>query len=224
MATVATIIDQVRQICLLSTTVLTDAEVIGFIDEANDKIASAFDWPWLKATADVNTGSGDGVASVPAGFARLRTVLLDGEATKLAEISDQEAWERWGDDLPSGTPRVFWFTDHETIQVAPVESGVTALVLKYWKQPTVLDGTGDTPEFDDRFHKVLADWALYRVWQREEDYVKAQQHEVAFNRGLNDMARHYFNFSEDHPIVAGEPMDFHQRMRGNANLPWLDGV
>lgn len=224
MSTVADIIDSARQVTLLSTSDVSDAVMIEFIDEGNNKVASAFDWPWLKASSDINSASGTGVVTLPADFGRLRAVLLDNDSTKLAELSDSEGWERWGDDLPDGTPQVFWFIDNTTIQLAPVETGQTATVVKYWKTPTVLDQTTDTPQFDSRFHKILADWAAYRVWQREEDYQKAQQHEIAFARTLNDMARFYLNRGLDYPIVFGESPDYVQRRRGVNNMPWLDGV
>lgn len=225
MATVADIIDAARAVCLLSTSDISDAKMIKWVNEANDKVCSAFDWPFLKDSDDtIQTGSGTGIADMPADFARLRTVLLKDKTTKLAEISDNEAWERWGDDYPDGTPSVFWFTDEDTIQIAPIESGQTDLTVHYWKTPTALTAVGNTPVFDDRFHLVLADWVLYRVYEREEDYQKAQRHEVAFNRGINDMARHYFNQAQDYPIVMGERSDYAQRRRGNANMPWLDGA
>lgn len=222
MSTVTELIDSVRQVCLLSTDDIADAKVILMIDEGNSRLSAMFDWPWLKASADVTVTADTAECSLPADFSRNRAMLLKTENTKLAEISDQEAWERWGDDLPTGTPEVFWFTTAGKFEVAPVPSANDTIVCHYWKDPTALTAGANTPVFASQFHGILADWALYRIWQREEDYAKAQQHEVAFGRTLNDMARFYFNRGQDYPIVFGERSDYSQRRRGTNNMPFLD--
>lgn len=216
--------DLIRSICLLSNEDISDNDLTAFVNEGQRRIAGMFDWPWLTATSTTSdiTGGNPSI-TLPADFARARTVLLDGEDTKLAEISAEEAWERWGDDLPEGTPRVFWF-EGEGLKVAPVPSANTDVKIHYWKNPTDLAIAADEPAFAAQFHGALADWALWRVWQREEDYRRARDHEASFNSALNDMVRFYFNRAPDYPLVFGEPSDYAQRRHGTANMPWLDGV
>ena len=220
-------IAMVRSVSLLSTDDIADADVTIFLNEGQRRLAGALDWPWLKAVDDTLTIASPATASfLPADFARARALVIEDEDTKLAEISDQEAWERWGDDIPTGSARVWWLssTSAPNLNIAPSPSGTTNLKLYYWKAPTDLSAGGDTPVFASQFHGVLVDWALHRVWQREEDYTKAGRHEEWYNRTLNDMARFYFNQSQDHPMVFGESSDYSQRRRGNDNLPFLNGA
>lgn len=219
--TLTEIIAMVRDLCLLSTDDISDSDIEDFIQEGYRRIAGMFDWPWLEASttsSDITGGSED--VTLPADFARLRAVLIEGEKDKLAEIAAEEAWERWGDDLPTGTPRVYWYLG-EDLQVAPVPSSATGLKIHYWANPADIS---TTPLFGVQFHGILLEYALHRVWQREEDYVKARRHEEAFNQVLNDMVRFYFNRGEEYPIVMGEPADYVQRRHGNVHMPWLGGA
>ncbi len=214
----------VRQLCLLSTDDLSDTNLGIFVNDGLNKLAGMFDWPWLEAaTTSTDITGGTANVDLPADFGRARAILVEGDPDKLAEISPDQAWERWGDDLPSGTPRVFWVVDSD-IYVSPVPASNTGLKVHYWKTPTALSTGTDVPAFDARFHGALVDWALHRVWQREEDYVKSQRHRDAFVESVNDMVRFYFNRNKDYPLVFGEPSDWVQRRVPNVNMPFLDGA
>lgn len=220
--TLTEILAMVRSLSLLSTDDLSDSDMEDFVQEGNRRLAGMFDWPWntsVSTTADITGGSSQ--VTLPSDLARMRVVLIDGEKEKLAEISAEEAWERWGDDLPTGTPRVWWFLGDEFLHVAPVPASNTDLKIHYWADPSDITSV---PDFAAQFHGILVEYALWRIWQREEDYTKAGRHEAAFNQFLNDMVRFYFNHSPDYPLVFGEPSDYMQRRYGTPHMPWLDGV
>ena len=220
MADLDAILAQVRTLSLLTVGDISDADVTVFINEGYNDLSSLFEWPWLQAQATATITADTAAVTPPSGWAKIRAVMLDGESGRLRQIQDIKAWERWGDDVPSGTPETYYMFG-ETLYVQPIPTANTDLRIYYTTTPTLLSAGADLPEWDAQFHTVLADFALKRVWEREEDLTKARSHEAAYNRTVNAMGRYYLNRSDDQPVVFGESPDHAQRRRGPDNQPWF---
>lgn len=209
---------------LLESDDIADADVNSIINQGLRKVSTQFPWPWL-ATSSTQALS-DGVQSyaLPADLDRLEKVIYVGKSIPLEEVSALEAWHRKGDQFASGDPSHF-FIWGESLLLSPIPTATSGSIkLYYYQSPTAFTDDTDVPPFAEQFHLVLADFTIARLWEREEDFSKAQEAEVAFINGVNDMARYYLNRATDHPTVFGGGLS-QSRQNGFYRRPpfdWLD--
>lgn len=213
-----------RNQTLLETDDISNTDVDAIINQGLRKISTQFPWPWL-ATSTTQVLS-DGVQSyaLPSDLDHLEKVIYVGKSIPLEEVSSLEAWHRKGDQFASGDPTHF-FIWGEDLMLSPIPTSTSGSIkLYYYKRPTALTDDTDEPPFAEQFHLILADYTIARLWEREEDFSKAEEAERAFLTGVNDMARYYLNRATDHPTVFGGGLS-QSRQKGFYRRPpfdWLD--
>lgn len=233
MATRANIRDYIREQTVIETTDWADAQVNAVIDEGYNYVATAFDWPFYFTKAAINVTADTAVYALPSDWAKTHSLVRASKRRRLREISPKDAFERWGDDFPTSSEATAFFFDYNSVAGAapalhlvptPSATETTAYQHYYFTTPTLLAADGSSPEWVSMFHMILADYGVWKVWQREEDYDKAAKARDDFLDGLDRMARHYLNMADDRPVILGESRD-HFRRRGSAeNMPFLDGA
>lgn len=230
MADLAAIRDYVREQALIETDDWASAKLDIVINEGYREVAQRFDWPFLESsnTFDVTAGqqaySLASVAAATESIATIQAIVDTDRRQRLVEIGSNEAFQRFGGDWSESSRASEFFIWANEINLIPIPdtTEVDAYKIYYFKKPTVLANDAAEPEWDEQFHYVLAQWALARVWEREEDYEKGLAWQSKFDDQVERMARYYLDRAVNVPQVVG--LRGAPRRGGRANnTPFLDG-
>lgn len=212
----------VRTLTLAETDDVSDANVNLFVNQGYRMLSTLFRWPWLEATSNITTVADTASYALPADYRRLYAIKDTDKRRTLTRLTVEEALERWGGDPPSGAEAKWFYVWDDSIYLLPVPSAneTAAYTLYYQKKLTTMTSGTDEPEFAEEFHLVLADYAIARVWEHEEDFEKARLSDARFREQVEAMARYYLRRQEEWPLVYGDGV--RPNMSSNSNLPWLD--
>lgn len=214
--------DYVRQQTLIESDDWGDDKIDAVINQGLRRLSTRFDWPWLAASTTLSVTTGTTSYTLPTDLRKTASLTRTDKRQRLVEVSPWEILGKWGGDLPTGTPTSY-FVHGRTMHLDRVPSEDITYTWLYYTTPTMLDNDTDEPEFASEFHLMLADFAIAKAWQREEDFEKAQDAMDSFNSAIEEMAAFYLDLGKDRPIVLGERRDLIMRQAPN-NMPWLDGV
>jgi hypothetical protein len=222
MPDLASIRSVVRTLTLAETDDVSNTNVDLFINQGYRWLSTQFRWPWLEATATITVAADVASYDLPADYRKLWAVRDADERRTLTRLSFEEALNRWGGDPPTGTDAKWSYVYADDIFLLPVPSAAEsdAYTLYYQKQLTIMASDGASPEFAAEFHLILADYAIARVWEHEEDFDKARLADVRFAEQVEAMARYYFRREAQTPLVYGGGI--HPNPAVHQNLPWLD--
>lgn len=219
MSTRTLIRDWVRSQSMTETDDLADTKLDAILNDGIYNIATLFDWPYLATSTTVNFVADQQAYDLPADMQKISKVVVTGGKV-LNEVSPNRMWDTYGDNFPSQTtPTMFFLWGNKIHFVATPDVSSGSATIYYFKEPTVLTDDAQEPEFADQFHMILADYMLQKVWEREEDFAKADVHAKAFLGGVERMARFYLNRSSDHPMVFGDGQKIRTTL--HPNMPWL---
>lgn len=202
MPDLSSIRDFAREQTLVETDDLDQDKLNNIVNQGVREVAARFSWPFLAASAAETLTAGQATVAIPDGAGRIESLVLTGTKYRLAEVPPAAAWAEYGDQFGSGRPTTF-FLWGSSIYFIPVPSEETGLTINYLTEPTLLGNDEDLPQWDSSFHMVLADYAIWKLWEREEEYAKAQQAQEDFERGVDRMARFYVNRTSNAPLVIG---------------------
>lgn len=222
MSTLAELTTYVRGQALLDTSDVSDAIITTYLNRAIEAVGGRFPWPFLQAVADITTVVGTTAYNFPTGAVKINSIIENGKRTRLKPITAQEAWTRYGDDPPTRSARAFYIWN-EQINLVEIPDAIVTLHVKFHKQPTLLTISTSTPQWNSQYHQFLGDWAISKLWEREEDRAAALDALQRFELGIGEMANFYNDQVANERMVWGEQPD---RWVGStrSNLPWLDGV
>lgn len=227
MADLSSIRDYIRESSLIETDDWSNAKILNVINEGVRVVSNRFRWPWLAGSANLSVVADTdsyALTSIDADITSLEAITVNGRRQRLREVSIANALADYGGDLPESryaTHFFIWGADLHLIPT-PSENVTDAYKVYYYKKPTELSNDSDTPEWDSRFHLVLAYWGLRRVWEREEDMEKADYWNAQFEAEVDRMAAFYLNRASDSPAVVGLGMPT-RRVSERVHLPVLDG-
>lgn len=180
-------VDEIRAMVRLTTMAdsgeITDAELLTWINECIHDVSMRHNWPWLESQTNLTTVAGTAAYNEndwASGRAvqEILFVIRSGDDEPLHPISYELAVAAYGDDFPSGTPtKFFWWREY--IYLVPTPDSAETIKLRYIREPTALTGADDEPPWLSTFHHLVVDFVEGRVWQQQEDFVKAQ---VAFQK------------------------------------------
>lgn len=221
MPTRADIRSWIREQTLLEVDDVESSVVDDWINQGIRETAAIFDWPWLTTTSTITTIADQQAYNMPSDLGRIEVIIDTDSRRRLEEYTPAEMWDRYGGNFPSAEPSKF-FVWGDQIHLVPIpSSGETdALTIYYYGSPTLLNNDSDEPQFDPRFHLLLAEYGIWQAWKREEEYAKAEEAKGRFDAGIERMARHYLDRANDQPFVFGGG-----RMRGASirdRTPWID--
>lgn len=218
----AELITYARAQTLLNTDDVSDATILDHLNRAIEIVGGRFDWPWLQGEDTVATVVDQQTYDWPTGAVKIDTITISGKRIRLKRISAKEAWERFGDDPPTAEPRAFYLWNDKIVTLENPGTIVT-LKIKFYGQPTLLTNDAASPEWNDQYHNFLGDYAIARLWQREENQNQEARADQAFEVGIQELAGFYNKQASDERAVWGEQPDRY-RGGGASNMPWLDGV
>ena len=232
MSDLAAIRDWVREQTLVESTDWSNTKILNVINQGIRDLSVRFPWPFLATSNTLTTVAAQQAYTYDtiSDFAGTAQKLFEIEAivdmdgrVKLEEIPAADAFKLYGGDMPTTTGATHFFTWGSSIYLLPTPSAndTDRYTVYYYRSPTELANDTDTPEWDARFHMVLAEYAIAKVWEREEEIGKSRAADQRYNEGVERMAQFYLNRAQDYPAVlgGGKPLGYPQTDR--ANMTWL---
>lgn len=220
----ASIRDWVREQTMYEADDWSDTKIDNVINQGLRELSTRFAWPWLLTTTTISTIASQQAYTIATDFLRLHTIRPTGVNDRLDVISPVEAFETYGDNFQEGDTATTCFLIGNQINLIPIPNATTANAYQvhYVKRAATLANDTDTPEFAEEFHLLLADYAVAKVWEREEDFTKRDIAMSDFDAAVEQMASFYLDRTEDRPMIYGEPP--HMRRGLHRNMPFLDGA
>ena len=212
----AAIRDWIREQTLVEVDDFADDKINNIIDQGIREISAKFDWPYLAESEQINLVQGTPAYNIPADMAKLRAIVHDGFQVRIREVAPTTVWEAEGGLPTDGSPKQFFIWAGQFV-FRPIPDAAGTATVYYHRTPTLLTNDNQEPEFDSQFHLVLADYGSQIVWEREEEFEKAEVFGQRFSQGVERMARFYLNRGADSPMTFGERPN---RVRRGPVFPW----
>ena len=233
----AALIAMIRTATMIPSSMVTDAEILRWINEGYFRTAAMRPWPWLEQSGEFETVADqqayplataivDDVdpeePAVPVARTVRRIVAIydDTRRVRLRQWDATLAVDTFGDEWPSSAHATAFFIWADSLYLIPVpsEDDILYRVLLH-KAPAALTLATD-PDFDEMFHPCLAHYGEFRMWQREEDFEKATSAYAHYLDMVENMGEWYRSRFGDSPWQIGVP----QQPRVWTNTPFLDGL
>jgi len=204
--------DQVRFLSLIEEREVSDSQLDTLIDEGYDVIEGREAWTWatVPKPALVQTTVGADRYLIPS-FTHILAVIGRESGLQLRSVSRQElalnAWEKYG------TPEIFT-VEGRKIVLSPIPDETCQNFDVVYTAKGAWNPEDDSPPFESEFHSMLADWALHRLWEREEDFDRSDRYRSRFEARLSDMNHFYSTRTKDRPLIFGvSSRDIRQPLR-----------
>ncbi len=203
--TVDELIDRVRQKTLIDSSEITDNEMILWLNDAQDEVSNRSNWDWLMGNEDVTSVTDQAAYTLTVDWTSITAIIEDGQRASLIPITAESVWSHWGDAVPTGTRARYYYILANQVYLIPVPTsdGVTYHV-KAEGMPVLFTATTDAPAWMQSFHRVLADYVEARVWEREEEFEKAQVADGRFEFGVRQMQLAYQSRQKLNPWAVGD--------------------
>jgi hypothetical protein len=166
------------------------------INQARYRLAAEF--RLLEATASLNFTANTETVTIPADVTEILSIRQGTyvlQPITRAELAQYRAAQAAGTTLSTG-PQVYVVDGASTtIRVWPVPTTTVtaAATIHYVQRPVALSADGDTPsEMPTEFHDLIAEEAVYRIAQSEEDFDLARG-AAAATAELREGLRAYMN-------------------------------
>lgn len=146
----------------------SDDQIEQVINESYQEILGLYPWPFLKGTQSVALTAEATQFTVPAVFRYISGVTLEmGDHTERLKQTTLDMMDEWdGDEV--GDPAYYARIDDRTIRVWPAPEAAATVTVRGQLEFDPL-GAGDSPEFAEQFHPVVAYRAAVRLLQEEGD-------------------------------------------------------
>lgn len=233
MSDLAAIRDWVREETLVETGDWSNDKINAVINEGLRAVSVRFPWPFLATSAQLSVTAGtqeytfDTISDFSGTGKKLFAIeaIVDNDGRiKLNEIAAADAFTMYGGDMPDSPSSDRFFTWGNSIYLIPTPdtNDTDRYTVYYYRSSAELSNETDEPEWDSRFHLILADYGIARVWEREEEISKSQAADERFDRGIERMAQFYLNRAQDYPAVyGGGKSGMYLDRTERANMPWL---
>jgi hypothetical protein len=210
MATLSDLREYVRSQSLVEADDLSAARTTALLNRGYLELSASADWAWLRSYETLGpfgaSPSGSQQFSLSNDFGRLR---------KVSWVVDPS--------VDASTPEYRGRLDFNIFPVGPgwqlrltaplTDTYVQALV-EYLRVPAEMTGDGESPNFYPQFHYILAEFALWKMMEREEMYDRAAVHRNEYWTLFAGMRAH-----DNRVITEATPWQVGERRRDGAT-PW----
>lgn len=187
-------------------------------------MAAGADWPWLEAQTNISLVADQKEYTLPADFNRHAALVDDDNDTTVPFVSPSVYFHQYGNDTDNtSTQPQFWTIWEDQILITPIPEAADTnrLTLYYYKNPTTLLATTDSPEFDAAFHMLLPEYVKWKLYEREELIQAADRAFGLYSNYVINMDRFYKDRVTWPPFVYGDGRFF---KLGDPNIPFLDRI
>jgi len=139
-----------------------EADVVRYIKDANTDICSMwFNWDFLWGEYSTNTTASTSTLTSPSDLAQwnIDSVVYDPTSESWQPLI-YVGWREYKEDykygtISTGVPEFFSVKPNNVIDLYPTPNSATTLTAEYWKAPTVLSASTDTPVIPTRFQRII---------------------------------------------------------------------
>ncbi len=198
---------------------VADANLDVYLDEGYSEVVSNREWPWGYSLTPVTVPMivGTNVYTLDDTVKRVLAVIELEQRYPLKSVS-QSDWARTQESIDSSSRPVWYTFTNKNLHIWPVPATTDSLDVYYYEHP-VWGGTDtDEPVFESSFHTIIADWAMSRLWEQEEDFEKADDYRQRFEVKLARMAKFYNTEMIDRPMIYGGGQS---TSSAPSSMPWL---
>ncbi len=195
--------DFVRDTVTVSTSEVDTALLDSYLDEGFGKVAGRAKWPFLVEELHLTLPSFSDSLTLPYPVLDVMSVITD--VRKLRELSFPRFRTVEATQMDPGVTRYFAFRTPDRLYFNPAPDYNMAFRAMVHRSLTFPEAEQkDGIPWDEAFHTLIADWALYRVWQEEEDLESAAFYFQAFEDGIGKMVDFYgmSSVSAPPPVTA----------------------
>ncbi len=209
----------VRDISRTNVQDVADAVLDRYMDEGYFEVVSNRFWPWtyvqvpetVTMIPDVNE------YSLTAAVKRIVAIVEVEQRYSLRPVA-QSDWVRTQESIRS-TSRPIWFSfTNSVLYLWPVPASTDTLDVYYHTHPLWASDDAETPPFDETFHSIIADWALVRLWEQEEDFDKSDTYRSRFELKMQRMGQFYNSEVNERPLIFGGGSS---GVSHPSSMPWL---
>lgn len=145
----------------------SDEQIEQVVNEAYQEVLGLYPWPFLKGSQTVALAAEADQFTVPAVFRYISGVVLEmGDHSERLKQTTLDMMDEWDDEV--GEPHYYSRIDDRTIKVWPAPEDAATVTVRGQLEFAVLT-SGDSPEFAEQFHPVVAYRAAVRLLQEEGD-------------------------------------------------------
>ena len=148
----------------------SDEQVDIVINEAYQEVIGLSQWPFLRASQQINVLAGINEFETPIGYSEITSISYandNGDSVRLQSTTVDEI-DRLRDEEGPDPFLYARVTDREFV-VWPTPTANITLTIRGKQTVTSLTGDSDTPVFDEQFHPLLAYRAASRMLAEEGD-------------------------------------------------------
>lgn len=160
---------------------LTDAVLLGTINDALRQVTLEQDWPWLLTEETITTVAADGSYPVPADY--LRTFSIVDNTTGLA-LEPRSAIEMDQYQVLTGTPSAY-HSYGDAILLGPLPAQARTYRHRYVQIENVLATDADTALIPVEFSEGVVEWASRLAFTYIRDSAKAAEAEAGYYAWLS---------------------------------------
>ena len=139
-----------------------EADVVRYIKDANTDICSMwFNWDFLWAEHSTTTVASTSTITSPTDLAQwnIDSVVYSPTSENWQPLT-YVGWKQYREDykygtVDTGTPEFFSVKPDNVIDMYPTPDAATTLTAEYWKTPTALSVSTDTPVIPTRFQRII---------------------------------------------------------------------
>lgn len=200
-----------------NTTELPDATIDMYLDEGYEEVAGRDAWEWANVASPIDVDTVAGTASYAVAAAdRIVAVTNDTQNYPLTKLSRIEYLRNQSTTTTQTSPTHFNVYDG-FLYLWPTPGSVEQIYVYYLATPTFGTLASSEPAWDSLFHSVLVDWAMHRLWEREEDFERSDMYRARFEAKLGRMSTFYNRHTAMRPLVYGAGSSIIYP----TNQPWL---
>lgn len=181
---------RVRSITRVSELDWSDADLTALINEGLRQVAANGVWPWLEKVAEIQVTAGTHTYDLPEDVERVIELVPPGKRPPLGRMSLRQGMLRYGATTP-GNVLIYSPVGVNKVRLFPTPSKSGTYILIYQKQPGTLTSNNSTPPFHAGYHYILAEWAAYQVFRKEEMDEEATRARAEFVAGIRELRRVY---------------------------------
>jgi hypothetical protein len=198
--------------CGFDATLFGSARITMYINNALSNICRRVSYYVDEATNDYSTVSGTATYSLPADFAKIRSVRDTGRQMEMASVGLRQIDQS---SLSSGAPR-YYAIDGSNLHLWPTPDGVYPLETRYWKLPAPLVADSDVPTIPADYHNLLIYAANAECYRAEDDHATAANWQALYDKGLAEFAADMKFENDDAPARIADMWVGEQSLSGGS--------
>jgi hypothetical protein len=192
--------------CGFDATLFGSARITAYINNGYLNLVRRVSYYVDEASQDYSTVSGTASYSLPADFAKIRSIHDTGRQVEMVSVGlrqiDRSA-------VTSGAP-IYYAIDGSNLHLWPTPDQAYTLETRYWKLPAQLVADSDVPTIPADYHNLLVYSANAECYRAEDDHQTAAAWQALYDKGLAQFAADMKFENDDAPsqiadFWTGEP-------------------